>query len=38
MSRSQKDKERKRKEKAQIAVEHRDIIKDTFWNDNDWIL
>lgn len=32
------EKERKRKQKARVVVEHVDIIKDKFWQENSWIL
>ncbi|KAL1962537.1 hypothetical protein VTN77DRAFT_9412 [Rasamsonia byssochlamydoides] len=38
MSRSQQDKLRKLRRKAQVVVEHVDIIKDDFWNRRPWIL
>ncbi|KAJ5361781.1 hypothetical protein N7541_002625 [Penicillium brevicompactum] len=37
-SRSQQDKVRKLRRKAQVAVDHVDIIKDEFWNRRPWIL
>ncbi|EME46476.1 hypothetical protein DOTSEDRAFT_51953 [Dothistroma septosporum NZE10] len=37
-SRSQVEKERKRKLKARIVVEHVDIIQDAFWERRPWIL
>ncbi|KXT01912.1 hypothetical protein AC578_2539 [Pseudocercospora eumusae] len=38
MSKTQLEKERKRKMKARIVVEHVDIIGDGFWDDRPWIL
>ncbi|KAH9863903.1 hypothetical protein J1614_009835 [Plenodomus biglobosus] len=38
MSRTQKDKDRKKRSKAQIIMEHVDIIKDEFWEKRPWIL
>ncbi|WPH04850.1 tRNAHis guanylyltransferase [Acrodontium crateriforme] len=37
-SKNQLEKEKKRKQKAKIMVEHTDIIKDTFWNERPYIL
>ncbi|KAK4626417.1 tRNA(His) guanylyltransferase [Fulvia fulva] len=37
-SRSQMEREKKRKQKARIVVEHVDIIQDTFWEKRPWIL
>lgn len=37
-SKTQADKERKKKQKAALVVEHVDIIKDTFWDIRPWIL
>ncbi|ODA76130.1 hypothetical protein RJ55_08413 [Drechmeria coniospora] len=37
-SKSRADKERKRRTKARVVVEHLDIIKDDFWNRRPWIL
>ncbi|KAI5209597.1 tRNAHis guanylyltransferase [Aureobasidium subglaciale] len=38
LSRTQLEKEKKRKQKARVVVEHVDIIKDKFWQENSWIL
>ncbi|THW44075.1 tRNAHis guanylyltransferase [Aureobasidium pullulans] len=38
LSKTQMEKERKRKQKARVVVEHVDIIKDKFWQENPWIL
>lgn len=38
MSRSQQDKVRKLRRKAQVVVDHVDIIKDEFWERRPWIL
>ncbi|MCJ1333966.1 tRNA-His guanylyltransferase [Thelotrema lepadinum] len=37
-SKTQREKERKRKQKAQITVDNVDIIKDTFWDGKPWLL
>jgi len=37
-SKNQVDKERKLRGKAQIVVEHLDIIKDDFWDQRPWLL
>jgi hypothetical protein len=37
-SRTQRDKERKKRSKAKVLVEHVDIIKDEFWEKRPWIL
>ncbi|KAI3226111.1 hypothetical protein DTO012A9_9435 [Penicillium roqueforti] len=37
-SRSQQDKIRKLRRKAQVVVDHVDIIKDEFWEKRPWIL
>ena len=37
-SKTQAEKERKRKQKAVIAVEHVDVIKDEFWDKRPWLL
>jgi tRNA(His) guanylyltransferase len=37
-SRSQQDKLRKLRRKAQVVVDHVDIIKDEFWERRPWIL
>ncbi|CAF9920167.1 MAG: hypothetical protein GOMPHAMPRED_001997 [Gomphillus americanus] len=38
LSKSQRDKQRKRKSKATIELVHVDIIKDAFWEERPWIL
>ncbi|CBX97916.1 hypothetical protein LEMA_P093250.1 [Plenodomus lingam JN3] len=38
MSRTQKDRDRKKRSKAKIIMEHVDIIKDEFWEKRPWIL
>lgn len=38
MSRTQKDKDRKKRSKAKVLMEHVDIIKDEFWEKRHWIL
>ncbi|CAO2657987.1 Nn.00g072470.m01.CDS01 [Neocucurbitaria sp. VM-36] len=38
MSRTQKDKDRKKRSKAKVLIEHVDIIKDEFWEKRPWIL
>lgn len=38
VSKTQAEKEKKKKQKATIAVEHVDIIKDEFWDAHPWIL
>jgi len=38
LSKAAAEKERKRRTKAAIAVEHVDIIKDEFWERRPWIL
>ena len=38
MSKTQKEKERKRRAKATIVIEHVDIIKDGFWEARPWLL
>lgn len=37
-SKSQAEKERKRRGKAPIVVEHMDIIRDEFWERRPWLL
>ncbi|KAH6148141.1 hypothetical protein HBI68_192890 [Parastagonospora nodorum] len=37
-SRTQRDKERKKRSKAKILIEHVDIIKDEFWEKRPWLL
>lgn len=38
LSKTQAEKERKRRQKARVVVEHVDIIKDAFWDARPWIL
>jgi len=38
VSKSQADKERKKRAKARITVQHLDIIKDEFWEKRPWLL
>ncbi|KAF1349432.1 tRNAHis guanylyltransferase, partial [Lizonia empirigonia] len=38
LSRTQKDKDRKKRRKAKILMEHIDLIKDDFWEERPWIL
>ena len=38
MSKTQKEKERKKRGKAKIVIEHVDIIGDKFWDRRPWIL
>ncbi|KAF2853409.1 Thg1-domain-containing protein [Plenodomus tracheiphilus IPT5] len=38
MSRTQRDKDRKKRSQARIVMEHVDIIKDEFWEKRPWIL
>lgn len=38
MSRTQRDKDRKKRSKAAVLMEHVDIIKDEFWDKRPWIL
>lgn len=38
MSKTQKEKERKKRRKARIVTEHVDIIGDSFWEKRPWIL
>lgn len=38
MSRTQMDKDRKKRSKAKIIIEHVDVIKDDFWEKRPWIL
>ncbi|CAF9920334.1 tRNA-His guanylyltransferase [Imshaugia aleurites] len=38
LSKTQKEKERKRHVKASIAIEHTDIIRDEFWEHRPWLL
>ncbi|KAF1914455.1 tRNAHis guanylyltransferase-domain-containing protein [Ampelomyces quisqualis] len=37
-SRTQRDKERKKRSKARVLVEHVDLIRDEFWEKRPWIL
>ena len=37
-SRTQKEKERKRRMKAEIITQHTDFIKDEFWEQRPWLL
>lgn len=37
-SKTQLEKEKKRAKKAQVVVEHVDIIQDAFWEKRPWIL
>ena len=38
MSRTQKEKDRKKRNKARVITEHVDLIKDEFWEKRPWIL
>lgn len=38
LSKSQAEKDKKRRSKARVVVEHLDIIKDEFWARRPWIL
>ena len=38
ISRTQKEKERKRRMKAEIVTQHTDFIKDDFWEQRPWLL
>lgn len=38
LSEAEKEKERKGRVKASIAIEHTDIIKDDFWDQRPWLL
>ena len=38
MSRTQRDKDKKKRSKATVLMEHVDIIKDDFWEKRPWIL
>jgi tRNA(His) guanylyltransferase len=38
VSKTQAEKDRKKKAKARITVQHVDIIKDEFWNRRPWLL
>jgi len=37
-SKTQQDKERKRRAKVPVVVEHVDIIRDEFWEKRHWLL
>ena len=37
-SKTQAEKDRKKREKARVLVEHLDIIKDDFWERRPWLL
>lgn len=37
-SKTQAEKEKKKRSKARVVVEHLDIIQDEFWNRRPWIL
>jgi tRNA(His) guanylyltransferase len=37
-SKSQAEKDKKRRAKAKVVVEHLDIIRDEFWDKRPWIL
>lgn len=37
-SKTQADKDKKRRAKARVVVEHLDLIKDDFWDQRPWIL
>lgn len=37
-SKTQVDKEKKKRAKARVVIEHLDIIKDEFWDKRPWIL
>ena len=38
VSRTQKEKERKRRMKAEVVTQHTDFIKDEFWQQRPWLL
>jgi tRNA(His) guanylyltransferase len=38
VSKTQEEKDRKRKNKARITIQHVDIIKDEFWERRPWLL
>ena len=38
ISRTQKEKERKRRMKADVIIQHTDFIKDEFWQQRPWLL
>lgn len=37
-SKTQAEKDKKKREKARVLVEHLDIIKDDFWDRRPWLL
>lgn len=37
-SKTQAEKDKKRRTKAKVVIEHLDIIKDEFWDKRPWIL
>lgn len=37
-SKTQAEKEKKKRTKARVVIEHLDIIKDEFWDKRPWIL
>ena len=37
-SKTQTEKDKKKREKARVLVEHLDIIKDDFWDRRPWLL
>ena len=37
-SKTQAEKDRKKRQKARVVVEHLDIINDDFWNQRPWLL
>lgn len=38
MSRTQREKDRKKRTKARVVIEHVDVIRDEFWERRPWIL
>lgn len=38
LSKTQEEKDRKRRAKARITVQHVDVIKDEFWQRRPWLL
>lgn len=38
LSKTQEEKDRKRRAKARITVQHVDVIKDEFWQKRPWLL
>lgn len=38
LSKTQEEKDRKRRAKARVTIEHLDIIKDEFWEKRPWLL